>query len=268
MKGVRGFYARRARRIMPEIVAAWLLVTACFAYAGGTIGIQSDLIELPAENGALGLLLHLRELLPLWCVVYAAPAWNPPFWSLGAEVLYYALAPLLLMLTPRKIWVIAGASFVLNIAVRCGAVPVSEWHLWPAWLSWLWLIGYLHAITPGVATRLCIALSPVAWQVLNVHWHGGNAAALTIVAIAILCQHEITIPAQFAATTKRLGAFSYSLYALHVPMWIVFYLSVSHDWRVSVPLSLLAVYAVHLAIEGRKNYASTSRAITTMPAER
>lgn len=252
-RGVTGFYGRRIRRIYPEVVVAFLIIAVAFAVAGTSIINAPGEIEITTAEGWAGAWVFLRNLVPLWGVFYEAPTWNPPFWSLGIEVVFYALAPLLLRIKTRQIWWIVGASLVAHAAIGLGVLDLQCWHLFAAvWYAWLWLAGYLHAVKPSPGTFALIGLSPMAWQLFSPSCHGGNAAALSVAALCLLGQHEIKLPSSWHGAATRAGDFSYSLYALHVPTWLLLLVCGVADWRVALPVSLVVVYAVHRAIEAVK----------------
>lgn len=248
-RGAAGFYARRMRRIYPEIAVAFIVAAVAFAVAGTvTLPVATE-VEITNAEGLAGLWIFARNLIPLWCVAWEAPSWNPVFWSLGIEVVYYAVAPLLIRLKPSMLWGLVCVSFALNVAVKLGHIEFLDWAWWPLWLAWLWLIGFIHAVHPSPACTASLAAAPMAWQLLQTGWHGGNATALAVTVALLIGQADVQLPATWRKPALALGDFSYTLYALHVPVWLLLFVLGVTDWRVALPLSVVAIWLLHRGVE-------------------
>jgi peptidoglycan/LPS O-acetylase OafA/YrhL len=123
----RGFYRRRARRILPVYyVAALPLILALFA-----AGLQYPLSMLRAVLPLLTLTSGVTSL--SWQVVLT---YDGPLWSLAVEWQFYALLPLLALAirrarTPRGQASAIGALMLAGLAVRAGAAYAHYVLRWP-----------------------------------------------------------------------------------------------------------------------------------------
>ncbi len=214
--GVLRFARRRARRILPAYWAA-LLVSLVVAAVAGPLPMS----HVPTWRTVVVYGLMLQDFV-------AAPAPNGAFWSIAVEAALYLAFPLLLLVRAR-----AGA--VVTLAVSClpmivagpgGAIGYT-WEMAPLFtlgmiaagvaagprrLPWWWLTAL--AAAPVLAV---IAATGPVWTAR--HYFGidlaiGPAVALLLIAVArrppgrLLTARPMTV----------LGACSYSLYLMHVPV--------------------------------------------------
>lgn len=106
---LKGFYLRRALRILPVYFFVVTCVGAYFIFAKG----RSDLLEIWPYY-YLFLSSYLLEHIPLLSIT----------WSLAIEEQYYLLWPLVLILVSRRaLWLVCLGSIALNVA---GAVALFE----------------------------------------------------------------------------------------------------------------------------------------------
>jgi peptidoglycan/LPS O-acetylase OafA/YrhL len=233
---VPGFYADRARRIIPAlaVLIALLLVLGWFFF------LQSEYFQL-ARQAASSALFYSN--IAYWRGVgYFAPPvdqqWLIHTWSLSLEWQFYLLYPLLLPVlvraAPRR-WrhIVAGAALLSFAAtlVLSEVDPAAGFYLLPA-RAWELLAGGLaYGLPPlsGRAARIAEALglaaiaagavliSPVGWP---------NGSALVPVAGTLLV--ILAGRTQSRLTGNRLAAWigltSYSIYLWHWPVvvWLRF----------------------------------------------
>jgi peptidoglycan/LPS O-acetylase OafA/YrhL len=238
--GLAGFLGRRARRILPAYyatLAVTISAVVTFPALGGPSGTQWDL-ALPAL-GAKNLALHVLLLHNLT----RATEWklDPPLWSVALEwQIYFVFALVLLPLYRR-----AGLVFAVVAGILLGSVPVV---LGGGFAS-PWYIGSF-ALGMGAACVHFARSTPSAWR-NGVSWRAVvfafilPALAATLVprlrgtpaALVDLCLSVATAAFLVRSTSnlldgrrsaslrslshrwsKKLGAFSYSLYLIHYPI--------------------------------------------------
>lgn len=196
-----------------------------------------------------------------------------PGWSLAAELVYYALYPLMRMV-PRRPWkTLFVATFVGALAFAWFTQSRTNVN-YPAWgyaQDWIlglpvWILGVLLAercgdLLPsppawrmwterGVAILLGGATTWLAWERIAGHHLTLNIFALYAVwwIRDELGFHRTHAPSQ---RLERLGAWSYSLYLTHplaYAIWKDFpipYFGHMADWMLKLTLTFLVAYAFH-----------------------
>lgn len=195
-----GFYRRRLLRVYPLLIGAlaftqlltWLSPKV---YASG--GIPVMIGNLVAPPG------HL-------CLV---PTLNLPLWSLGCEIVFYALAPLLFR-APGWMLVLLAL-----ISARAYMSPlVNEWlHGAPTLcFLWSWLLGFvLHARrTPALLVAAGLSACLLGWHPL-VRYAKFSIVAQYIGTLFLLTVSWLPPLGLFA---DYLGAISFPLYLVHFPV--------------------------------------------------
>jgi peptidoglycan/LPS O-acetylase OafA/YrhL len=225
-----GFYARRARRLLPAAYAT-LIVTAMVAPA------LLDPFEYRAFLAQLGGSFLFVVNLVLWGQTdyFSSGADLKPLlhmWSLAVEEQFYLVLPLALLLSPKR-WrlpmaiLLTAASAILCLLMLPRS-PSATFYFLP---SRAWELGIGVVVALGVrrglvgptripAVRLgCAAVLLVVPMLVDQAGHPGLPAALVCLATAVLLLPGATIgfaPAVRPLTT--IGDRSYSLYLVHWPV--------------------------------------------------
>ncbi len=284
---IKGFFARRARRILPPYYAAlaFAVLLACTlpGYAS------------PRDLGPDNLLAHLfliHNLSPDWRF-----ALDGPMWSVSTEAEIYALFAFAFL----PLWHLRGMRAVLPVAFLLGLLPHFALHKWldpvAPWYAGLFALGMTGAF---------IGFSPRPhWQKWrdNIAWGrlcGGLSLCLLIafllkparlpsyplyimeplVGLAAMCglihytrlllarqanaDADIVRPCLLrfleSAPLVRVGLFSYSIYLMHAPLFALAlpllrrlalppYIGLLMVWVVCFPAVLLACYLFHCLFE-------------------
>lgn len=256
------FLLKRIVRIEPPYLVAALGGILLWYLSSLAPGFQG---QFPSDLISLSLLLHVGYLTGI-----AGYEWlNPVFWTLAIEFQFYLLISLLFpVLTTRAIvlrWAIAVCFAALTVALKGN--------------SHNYIFGYLGLFSLGIAVfqfrvgivgfRECMALCTLATLCLVVGHNLPTALTALFTALAIVWKAE-------SCTSKYLswlGAISYSLYLVHVPVGgrVVnlgkrFVTTTAGEVAVSlaaVGVSLLAAYVLYLLVERPAQRAA--RRITLRP---
>ena len=277
---IAGFYARRARRILP----AATLVTIATIVASAVWLSAIDLLEVAKDA--------------LWAVFFAANIHfaavgtdyfaqdQPPsplqhYWSLSVEEQFYLVWPALLLVLvllarrralPRRLVLtvlvlVTGASFAWSV-VSTSSDPLAAYFSTPA-RAWELGLGALTAlVATGIAARwsglvrglvcsaglVLIAVACVSYS--DATPFPGSAAALPVVGSALVLlagaggqdDQPLPIRALGVLPMRTVGDWSYSLYLWHWPVLIIAERKVDPDlghglgfWRTAVCLAVVFV---------------------------
>ncbi|GAA2650827.1 hypothetical protein Adu01nite_62940 [Paractinoplanes durhamensis] len=229
-----GSLARYARR------RAWRILPAYWAALAFSLVIAWTVVRQPhsAEPSAGSVVVYTLMLQDL----FAVPTPNGAFWSIGVEALLYGVLPLLVLLCRRfgpaaMLAVVTLPVIVIGFVVFDGSPPQGDnWlapHLVPAFaagvvaagvaaagdrlgrLPWAWL-SVLAAIPAGAL----ILHRGARWMVNNYYWVDlAVVPAMTLFLLAVVSGRPAgLIRLLDSAPLRRLGAISYSLYLIHLPI--------------------------------------------------
>ncbi len=140
---LRRFYARRALRLVPALLAfllVWLLVVAVFGHESwiatvpGSNGVSNGVSFSVAIEGIVGALTYMTN----WCGLFGIFSGYVPLghlWSLAVEEQFYLLwAPLFVVLVAVRRRVAASVAFLLAAASFADVVVLQHAHSTTAWV--------------------------------------------------------------------------------------------------------------------------------------
>ena len=219
-------------------------------------------------------------------------------WSLVCEEVYYILYPSLRRVAARVGWVrLFGASFVVALALalyslRTNDVTLGMYPAYGASLTWLlglpcWLLGCILAersellhrtITSPQIWSWRFAIWFAAWVCSVLKFHSQLGYPLTLNFFAILAffwlQREIAFyrTRRPLALLERNGAWSYSMYLIHLHAQAVYLLVgipallFPIGWAVHLIFILLLCYVFYLVVEAPSH--KLARYLSTMISNR
>ena len=282
---LRRFYERRARRILPALLAvsAFVLAGTYWLYLPGDF-------ETVAPSVIAAILFSSNVWFFTQTGYFQADAQSQPMlhsWSLGVEEQFYIILPLLLMalyrVSPRRkvqvIVALAGASFVWAVFKQADTdgfafymLPTRAWELLAGSLLALQVMPQLKKLWHREA--LCwAALAGIFWAVFTYDRSTPfpGIAAIPLVLGSVILIHCAPGTRVGTALSSRgavfIGLISYSLYLWHWPV-IVFWRyaqdAVLTGWQpgIAVALSLVLGWVSWRYIE------QPFRNHTTFPAKR
>lgn len=247
--GALSFFKRRSRRIMPPYYAA-LVLSVGIALLIEVLSDESR--SAAAEAGALSLgsvgshLLLVHNLIPQWSETI-----NGPMWSVALEYQIYFLFPFVLLPVWRRFGVMSCLATAFAIGLAPLLLPAHENLHWTfPWYVGLFALGMTGAVISfsrqPVIARLRVRLP---WGLLSAgllvivigcltqaaRWcwshlwlsdaFVGFAAMCVIVHLANQSQAGASVTGLVKVLSARplviLGAFSYSLYLIHMPIMML-----------------------------------------------
>ena len=234
-----GFFSRRAKRLLP----AYFATVAATVLAALAITTPSDFGQV-AEQARFATVFAPNIGFWLGTAYFDKAAFKPllHLWSLGVELQFYALVPLLYWAL-KKTRAAGYAALVLTTVAACfyilGASPKTSFFWMPLRL-WEFLFGfgvasYLASGRPvprlpwvgaaGFLLILLIPVLPVDGNVQNaLHGHPGVTALAICSATSLVLLLGLPAPLQLnpvATGLERLGDWSYSVYLAHFPVIVL-----------------------------------------------
>lgn len=226
----RKFAQRRITRLLPPYALA-LLLTVCADLLGRWIfgalyaGTTGDpLLDTNFLRKDFSLAAVLPALLGMPCLLGKDFGSNGPLWSLGYEVVYYALYPLWLLVRKRSLslaYVLPCGLAALLVALPSLGFPTAVLKHYPLWIAGAALaeIAARRQFKYGTLAVLAPVLFPIGALLLN---HDARlpiymvAGCGTVVFFATRSKAFLGNPV--IRLFERLGLASYSIYIMHFPL--------------------------------------------------
>lgn len=248
---VPAFYADRALRLLPAYFVAALAALAWFAWHGPE---PHFLVRSPTVADLLNNLLVVPLNYYMW---NGSDKFSlvPPAWSLGAEIQFYLLFPLLILVGLRKVAFVA--SLLVFLCAFAGLIHTE-------WFGYRLLPGVLFVFLLGSVLHDChqngragrrraqaiVAATVLGVVALAVAGHGGgtlhlpyNLETLVGLCAAIPLLHLLA-PRPPSSWDERAGELSYGLFLLH---FLVFWIWPGADGG-ALALALRVAVALALAL--------------------
>lgn len=245
----RSFWWRRVRRLYPALLA----------YVVALLGVTWVLSQIPATQPVADFGAYLRGI-PV-ALAYAVNYGSVPMslghlWSLGCEMQFYLLAPLLWIAAgnePRR-FVVLAAVLVVLMALGLAQPFLGKWKyhfefaVWPMMLglfceykrhwferfpAWAVSIALWSSIAVGAASMACMLLG-MEMKIVVV-----AVGALLLLPCFLAYAHGRAVPGISGHTMEWLGARTYSIYLWQQPFTICHFLP--NFWH---PLGTLMATAV------------------------
>ncbi|MDA9392528.1 hypothetical protein WN73_18510 [Bradyrhizobium sp. CCBAU 45394] len=259
-----GFYARRAKRILPAAYVTILLTSIGAIWFLDSVEMASLTIQV---WGAITYTINFV----LWQSVgyFDVSAGFKPLlhlWSLAIEEQFYLLFPALLVLLPkeRRLPIVAGVGVASFIACLCVGLfsPTAAFYLLPT-RAWELMLGALGALAVRRPRWLSLAYWPGLAAVVTLPIVGTGTPHPGIDALIICCATLTIVLGEKASVAKlllsriglvKLGDISYSLYLVHWP--VVVFMNDAFGTEVSMPIratgmaiSIALAFGLYLFVE-------------------
>lgn len=234
-RGSTGFYGRRFWRIFPTYFAS--IVAACFvgALIGDGLQTPSGFRFDPISPCGVAIALFMLQ-----SFVGPTISTDGQLWTIAVEWWNYIISPIFNKISSIFMAILMGVSLLFYCRWGNPENPaLSKYGHMFLTLSWYWIIGFIYYRHRRTPWGYAILFLPIMF-VMNQAWVG-RAAMIGIASVA-LCD-EIRIPGKWIAPLTWLGELSYPVYAMHVPVIVLFvYLKIDQpSWAVAATLVLSAV---------------------------
>jgi peptidoglycan/LPS O-acetylase OafA/YrhL len=245
----RGYLWRRVKRIYPIN----LLAVALTCISVTVFGIASPYNALEVPPSAVDWLINA---LLLQAIFFGSIALLTPSWSVAIEVVYYALAPLLLRLNLPSVAAIAVATFVFQVILSPHLPPFNFGHTYgiaATAILWVWLIGWIAYSYPRNLVLFGISLAGIWYFVFDkpvnfgvVDWASAAANYLACAAtLGVVCfSPNLRLSTRMSETLEYLGEISFPIYLLHYPVFFILTGTVFKsypDWNNGLFLTVFAL---------------------------
>ncbi|TKC87812.1 acyltransferase [Trinickia terrae] len=220
----RNFWARRFARIYPVLLAALLLTLAL-----DTISLHFPPVSHKIRD--IGLYPFLVNLFSLQGVAGYTYGSNGALWTLSLEVQFYAVYPLVFAARRRfGMNAVLAAVAIVNVASALLLERHDVQFFTSYWLSWM-IGAYIADVRATAAdgsrgkSALWYAAAAALTALGCAAFHFGQYGAFQLWALGFACYLykalDRTAPPHLASRVlARLGDFSYSLYLVHLPIFV------------------------------------------------
>lgn len=262
-KNAINFLQRRFQRIFPAYIAtitATLVATVC-------VFSPQEYTSL-IEQSASALLLVPNMWFWSGEDYFNNVAFTPliHLWSLGVELQFYLVVPIIAWLAHKNKLLLA-ALFIVSIVSCFVIVNISTKtaFFWLPFRMWEFLFGYIAALQftnrgnlqyykPQIGFICLIALIITTLSWIEFKPHPGVGALLTCTLtslILIFGLPKTIIKSIFFKIKEKIGTYSYSLYLVHLPIIaIIWYLpfngskyQINFDWVLFIAIALMAIFS-------------------------
>ncbi len=216
------YLINRFSRIYIVFIPA-LLLAAMLSWGGSIVfagtSAHTDLLDGWSD---FNLLCHLSCLQGIVCASHA----DPPLWSLGYEWLLYLAAPLYFctIFSSHK-WVLRAIGLALLSILLFVILPKNtEWSLLLAWFAGAAIYQRLayssFSLSIGAVGILLIAIGCIASRHQAIPLFITDVVIAAGLALVVGCRKLMGFD-RFAIIGATLAGFSYSLYAIHLPLVVI-----------------------------------------------
>jgi len=244
----QSYFKRRLQRIYPVYFVS--MVFSCLVLPGALTLSYAGFVALN--------LVFLNQ-------VFTSTSLIGPAWTLALEVWLYALAPVLLKVSLKKLYILIYISFISYCVYTCGRT-LYDWQYYAgtSWginlilLSFIWILGFALAIYPEARKAICIHIAlifaahlllAIAIKTAYRYKHNeldlmfsedllpflGRTISLLWVCFVVVYNHKV---AAFKSGLSRLftflGNISYPLYLIHRGIYYQL-----HQWAVDHTLIMI-----------------------------
>jgi len=262
-KNQDAYFKRRIQRIYPVYLASIIFTYIAFPQYFSITFISTILLNLVFLNQ-----------------VFTATSYVGPAWTLAVEVWLYALAPYLLKLNIKKLYILIFISFI-SYCFYTGGRTLLHWNYYAGTkyglnlllLAFIWIAGFALAIYPQNKKKISIIIlliffvhiaMTVSIQVLFRFKHHelnliipndlegfvGRAICLSWVYYVVLYNHKVPV---LTATTNSifniLGNISYPLYLVHSTLFKILSKMHIQNALLMIAISIIFSYLVYMAFD-------------------
>ena len=260
-----GFWARRARRILP----AALVVLAFCAVATEAVAPESQWEQFFGEIVASTAYVenwHLADAAVDYQALDDAPSPVRHFWSLSVEEQFYLVWPLLVLLAlavgRRRLGLVLGAVTAASFGWalhKTASDPAAAYFVTPA-RAWEFGLGGLLALAPALKPSRALSAAGLAAIALAAFAFDAGTAFPGVAALLPVLGAAAVIAARSLSfrPLDALGDISYSVYLWHWPLIVLW----PGAGAVLLALTLLAGYASKVVVEDPVRRARPRRTLT------
>ncbi len=216
------FYFRRAKRLWPAAYTVLVIVALAAPFFLSAAQLAQFNIQVLGAATATANFVFWSQVGYFDTAAVTKPLLH--FWSLAIEEQYYLLAPVALLLAPRRFWLPGAIVVFVTSLAYClfNPDPAARFYLIPS-RAWEIAIGSIAALLPATsgarlkplwwpAIVLLLVLPGMTFATPATGWPALAACAAT--AVLLLANKGTGLPG-----LTQLGNISYSLYLVHWPIF-------------------------------------------------